>query len=96
MSVNIKKHIGLLGYKVKDKVTGFKGVVSSIHFDLYGCIQAVVVPGADKTKLDNGHFFDVGRLEVTSKKPVMEIPDFDYGAIAEGKKGPAAKPPIVY
>lgn len=32
----IKKHLGLLGYKVKDKVSDYEGVVISMSFDLYG------------------------------------------------------------
>ena len=91
--MNIKKHMNLLGLKVQDKITGFKGVVSSISFDLYGCVQAIVNPGMDENgKLSDSHYFDVNRLKVISKKPVMGRPDFDYGAIAEGKKGPAEKP----
>lgn len=45
----MNKHFKLLGMEVKDKVTGFKGVVSTITFDLYGCIQAGVTP-----KIKNG------------------------------------------
>jgi hypothetical protein len=33
----------LLGTKVRDVVTGFVGIVTSVSFDLYGCVQAVVV-----------------------------------------------------
>lgn len=40
----IKKHLNLLGHEVKDKVSDFKGVVTSISFDLYGCVQADVRP----------------------------------------------------
>jgi len=90
----IKKHLGLLGFKVKDKVSDFKGIVISMSFDLYGCIQADVRPtGLDKSgKLVGGHWLDVSRLEVISKTPVMEVPNFEWGEIAEGKKGPANLP----
>lgn len=40
----IKKHLDLLGYKVKDKVSDYEGVVISMSFDLYGCVQADVRP----------------------------------------------------
>ena len=90
---NIKKHIDLLGFKVKDKVTGFKGVVVALSFDLYGCIQATVNPGqGNDGNLLESHWFDVNRLKVTSEKPVMDVPDFDHGTVAEGKKGAAQKP----
>ena len=90
----IKKHLDLLGHKVKDKVSDFEGVVISISFDLYGCIQADVRPiNLDKEgKLIQGSWFDVARLEVVSKKPLMEQPDFEWGYVAEGKKGPANLP----
>ena len=89
----VDKHMELLGHRVTDVVTGFKGVVSSISFDLYGCIQAVVTPAAGKDgKQEDSRWYDVQRLKVTSKTPVMPVPDFDKGYPAEGKKGPAEKP----
>lgn len=93
MNINIEKHMGLLGLRVRDKVTGFHGVVSSVCFDLYGCIQASVNPGmgSDGNLMDS-HWFDVNRLAVESPEPVMEVPDFHYGAVAEGRHGPAEKP----
>lgn len=91
--MQIEKHMKLLGLKVKDKVTGFNGVVASLSFDLYGCVQAVVTPPAGEDgKLEDGRYFDVTRLEVTSNKPVMDLPDFSKGYVAEGKKGAAEKP----
>lgn len=91
--LNVKRHLNLLGMKVEDKVTGYKGVVSSISFDLYGCVQAIVNPGADKDgKLMESNWFDVGRLTLTADEPVMDRPDFEFGPVAEGKKGPAEKP----
>lgn len=89
----IQKHLGLLGHRVIDRVTGFAGVVDSIMFDLYGCIQATVNPGLDKEKKQmDSRWFDVSRLEVVSKKPVMTQPDFWAGPVAEGDHGPADKP----
>ena len=90
----IKKHMDLLGQEVTDKVSDYKGVVISISFDLYGCIQADV-RAKELTKdgdLKNGRWFDVSRLEVVSEKPLMEPPDFEYGDVALGKKGPASLP----
>ena len=90
----IKKHFNLLGYKVKDKVSDFEGVVISVSFDLYGCIQADVRPmGLGKDgKIIVGQWLDVSRLEIVSEQPLMDVPDFEYGVIAEGKKGPANLP----
>ena len=92
--MNVKKHLDLLGHEVKDKVSDYKGVVISMCFDLYGCIQADVRPKTlDKDgKVRGGRWFDVSRITVTSKKPLMDQPNFDYGLVAEGKKGPANLP----
>ena len=80
--------MALLGLKVKDRVTGLSGVVTSVSFDLYGCVQVIVHPGVqkDETKLSDMVWFDAQRLEVISKNPVMPVPDF--GRV----KGPELKP----
>ena len=91
----IKKHLDLLGHRVEDKTSDFKGIVISMSFDLYGCIQADVRPTdlkADGSQKE-GRWLDVARLIVKSKKPVIEQPDFEWGPIAEGRKGPANLPP---
>lgn len=89
----VKRHMGLLGLRVRDRVTQFEGVVASVAFDLYGCVQAVVNPGVDKDgKLRDMTYFDVARLEVLDPKPVMQLPNYDYGAQAEGRQGAENKP----
>jgi hypothetical protein len=85
----MKQFIELLGLKVQDRVTGFQGVVVSVSFDLYGCVQCVVSPLASVEKpgeLGECRWFDEKRLLVTDAKPVMEIPTF------EKIPGPAKKP----
>ena len=93
MNINVVDHLGMLGKTARDKVTGFSGVVVSVAFDLYGCVTALIHPGLDK---DGGmreqQWFDVSRL-IPGAFSVMQPPDFFVGDIAEGKKGPAAKPP---
>ena len=91
--MEIKKHMAMLGLPVIDKVTGFKGVVSCVSFDLYGCVQAVITPKTGKDgEIKDGKWFDIARLKTLGTKPVMPIPDFDLGYVAEGKKGPCEKP----
>ena len=93
--INLHKHLDLLGMQVRDQVTGYSGVVTSVCFDLYGCIQAVVNPGTDKDgKLQEASWFDVGRLTLVSNAPVMKRPEFDWSPekISGGYKGPAEKP----
>ena len=92
MNNQILKHMEILGFKATDKVTGFKGVITSLCFDLYGCVQAAVTPEATGSTLEGGLWFDVTRLDIKSNKPVMDIPDFAKGYISEGKKGCSFKP----
>lgn len=96
-SVNLLQHLNLLGLRVEDRVTGFKGVVSTVGFDLYGCIQAIVNPGADADgKLRDPQWFDVGRLQVQDATPVMERPTFDWTteSVSASQKGPGERPRI--
>ena len=73
----ILKHFSILGHKVEDRVTGFKGVAATLAFDLYGCTQVVVNPGVDKEgKPREQGWFDINRLTVTSKEPVLPPPSF--------------------
>lgn len=75
----MKEHLKLLGFKVRDAVTGFEGVLETVSFDLYGCVQAIVRPQQDKKKpqeLGEGRWFDLKRLTATSKAPVMAAPTF--------------------
>jgi len=91
--MKIKQHMDLLGMKAVDKVTGFKGVVTSVSFDLFGCIQAIVTPEVGEAgKQEDLQWFDVTRLRVTGEKPVMDLPNYELGYVAEGRKGAAEKP----
>lgn len=84
------KYLDLLGYEVKDRVTGFRGVVECVSYDLYGCIQLAVRPGIDaKGKLDDARWFDGKRLIKVTELPVMKVTPFE--TIAE-EAGPAEKP----
>jgi hypothetical protein len=94
----INKHLDLLGSRVKDRVTGFSGVVTTVGFDLYGCIQGVVNPGVDKDgKPQDSQWFDVNRLIVLEDKKAMDPPRYDWSpaAVSAGGKGCAEKPAMV-
>ncbi len=91
--IAIQKHISKLGLKVKERVTGIEGVVTSVGFDLYGCVQALGHPGTDKEgKILDQHWFDIARLEVLDGIPVMQQPNYDFGLQAEGLQGASEKP----
>jgi hypothetical protein len=66
----MNEYMKILGFTVHDSITGFEGVVTSIGFDLYGCIQCVVTPTAKEGKIGDSGWFDHKRLTVTSDKPV--------------------------
>jgi len=88
-----EEHFDLLGFEAKDKVTGYSGVITTLSFDLYGCVQVVITPKIDKDgKIPDGRWFDVSRLQLTGTEPVMERPDFVAGYVATGKKGASDKP----
>jgi len=83
------KGLDLLGLKVKDKVTGQIGIVTSISFDLYGCVQALVHPGLDKDrKLRELSWFDVQRLQKLTTKALLPIPSFAAATGPERKPVP--------
>lgn len=88
--------LAILGFPVKDRVTGMDGVVTSVGFDLYGCVQCIVSPGIDKDgKMKDSLWFDINRLEVKGKSPKMPNPFVDTVPAKSGVAhafGPADKP----
>ena len=91
----ITETIELLGRRARDRVTGFEGIIDSVGFDLYGCVQATVRPPLDKDeKLRDACWFDVQRLELLPDPRVMPIPNSFSAEIAPEsyERGPALKP----
>ncbi len=93
MNEEYKSHIEKLGFKATDKVTGLTGVIDSVCFDAYGCVQFCLRPPANKDGVipDSG-WFDVVRLDIDETERVVALPDFKAGYVAKGLKGPASKP----
>ena len=62
----------ILGRSVKDKVTGFKGIVVGYVTYLTGCNQCLVTPPIKKdgTRAD-GEWFDEQRLEIGKEKALV-------------------------
>lgn len=57
-----------LGQEAKDKITGFKGILTSRHQYITGCDQYGLTPKADKKgELGDNLQFDEGRIEITGK-----------------------------
>lgn len=89
----LETHLKLLGTVMRDRVTGEKGMVDSISFDAYGCVQASLRPPLTKDgKLTDGHWYDVKRLEAIGKR-LMPVPAFvDPGLEIGAADKPARKP----
>jgi hypothetical protein len=61
------------GLEAKDKVTGFKGIITAVTLFMYGCAQYCITPpiAADGKKGDN-EWFDDGRIEITGNGIAVE------------------------
>lgn len=91
--MNIEKHIDVLGKRIKEKVTGVEGVAVSISFDLYGCIQILLVRKDESGEsLTTGQWIDLNRAKIIDSDRVMDIPDFGKIEAIKDSKGPAIKP----
>ena len=102
----MKEYLDILGYKVRDRVTGFVGVATSVCFDLYGCVQVVVRAEVKDGKIEEGSWFDHKRLEICARplqlgvteaqvKPperVMPMPTFEIVAGGSEKPMPRSSP----
>lgn len=71
-----------LGVKVKDKITGFEGIVTGRVEYLTGCDQVLVKPRTeDVTKMPEGSWLDVNRCEVIADDEVKLDTSKDSGAM---------------
>ena len=75
----------MLGTKVKDKVTGFQGIVTGVTHYLTGCSQALVVPPVDEQgNHKEGHWYDFQRLDRVDESLIVldnsETPGCDMPA----------------
>ena len=87
----IEKHIQLLGQQMEDVVSGFKGMVDSVSFDVYGCVQATLKPRVDKSgEVPDGCWFDIKRLKKSGKR-LLDVPAHMITAPGD-ERGPADKP----
>jgi len=66
-----------LGIKVKDVVTGFKGILMARAEYLTGCNQYLVLPTpkSSKTIYPDSQWFDEGRLRKTKKDQIFKPED---------------------
>ena len=92
--MNVQDHLRMLGLEVQDKVTQFQGIVTSVCFDLYGCLQYAVSPRIDKGgRIPEGRWIDAHRVHVLDDRPVMARPEFvEMHKEPVMLTGPAEKP----
>ena len=62
--------MSLLGAKVRDKVTGIEGIVTTLAEHLTGCSRAWVEPRVNEKGETPGLWVDVSRLEVLIENAV--------------------------
>lgn len=73
----IEKYFDTLGRKATDKITGVDGVITSLSFDLYGCITCILTPHIkDNDKNIEAKWYDIQRLDIDYNDKVMHSPDF--------------------
>lgn len=90
-AAHILGFLELMGLPAKDRITGFDGTITSIDFNLYGCVHATVHPTVDKDgKEREGRWFDVSRLEITGDTRIMAVPDFKAQQYSTGGHASAA------
>jgi hypothetical protein len=65
---------------VRDKVTGFIGVVTGHADYLTGCDQYLVQPASKNNEWNEGRWFDANRLEVKSEEKPVLIDSNENGA----------------
>lgn len=82
----MKEHTLILGQEVRDKVTGFKGIITGLVSYLTGCHQALVQPRVKETgDFVDSHWFDTDRIEVVGASP-MTLEIHNPGPDAEAPK----------
>jgi hypothetical protein len=83
--------LALLATRQRDVVTGMQGVVTSVCFDVSGCVQATLDRGFDDKGARLERFWvDVKQLRRTGDR-VMAVPDF-AGTPPGREVGAADKP----
>lgn len=86
--------VALLGTKAKDKITGFKGIVTSIILHINGCLHVEIQPEGKNAKTgaaNKPHDFDIRTLEGPGFK-VLSQKEID--ASRKEKPSPVSHSPL--
>lgn len=77
------------GDEAKDKVTGFKGLITSMHAYIDGCIQFGLSPPVDKNgEIRDTLQFDSARIMIVKKAKVEVNADPTGGPMGPGTSEP--------
>ena len=77
MEIKVMEHFKFLGFRAKDVIAGAEGVITSIAFDISGCVQGFLSRGFDKEgKRLEGYWIDTKQILIMSKSAVMPAPAF--------------------
>jgi len=61
------------GDRVRDKISGFEGIVTGSVYYVTGCNQYLLQPkGEDPSKKPDANWFDEGRLVIVKQREVVE------------------------
>lgn len=66
--------------KVRDKITGFEGMVTGHSDYITGCDQYLVQPPVKETEFKEPRWFDANRLEVVEETPALKVTGEENGA----------------
>ena len=83
-----------LGYEVKDKVTGFKGIVTGRASYITGCDQYLIAPKNKGATFENSIWIDEGRLKVG--KQLLKPEDVQLKESTTFKEPPRKGGPNMY
>lgn len=90
---NAEYFLKILGYQVKDDITGFTGVATSVSFSINGDVSVLVTPGVDeRNKLQEQQWFDINMIETASIRPVLFGPLAITGDYGERNSSPLDHP----
>ena len=74
-----------LGTKVRDRVTGFTGIVDNKAVFLYGCTRVCIQPPVKEDgTIPESYMIDEPQLEVLDPTPVMEVPEEPMAIVKMG------------
>lgn len=95
---HLKQYFEWMGKPVKDRIRGTEGIVTSINFDLYGCVQVCITPKQNADgKAPEQVWCDVQRLSADDNaEPVIPLPQYLFSTRKQehqnGPPGASEKP----